>query len=410
MMICCICGNKISADNCSEEHIIHNAIGGVLKDTGIYCKTCNSKFGSDTDIEFTKIFSAIIDNLDMNFDRKTQKTSYEGVMCDEKGTIFKTRFKNRKVVSMFDDSGKYKQWESGKYRTIYYNFNLDNHAFKRGLAKIAFNYAIHCGVASSDLNKLFDDKKQTIVSSPYIIPFMPLNLFDARMEVQLDSELYHALRIFNCNNCLYVYIELFSTFQFYVLLSEKYQGDVDKCYSQTIRKNDVEKKTNTLLKSLEINDYKDVYIVASQYNIDIDTVIKDLKEYHDYKGKNISIVFEKIQKIAYEKIRKQAYEKKYSSIINTKYHTVDFLELLERINVKDKMKLYEAFTYYTIYEEDNVDLKKYKRLISIRNVNISYPELISGFMFKNQLPFRIYGYMKFYNLMQHLKVTRCDNQ
>ena len=39
-MKCCICGMEIDQENRSEEHIIHNAIGGILKSDSIYCKKC----------------------------------------------------------------------------------------------------------------------------------------------------------------------------------------------------------------------------------------------------------------------------------------------------------------------------------------------------------------------------------
>lgn len=64
-MKCCICGMEIDQENRSEEHIIHNAIGGILKSDSIYCKKCNSKYGSDLDKAFTEIFAPIIDGLDM---------------------------------------------------------------------------------------------------------------------------------------------------------------------------------------------------------------------------------------------------------------------------------------------------------------------------------------------------------
>lgn len=34
-MKCCICGMEIDQENRSEEHIIHNAIGGILKSDSI---------------------------------------------------------------------------------------------------------------------------------------------------------------------------------------------------------------------------------------------------------------------------------------------------------------------------------------------------------------------------------------
>lgn len=89
-MKCCIRGMEIDQENRSEEHIIHNAIGGILKSDSIYCKKCNSKYGSDLDKAFTEIFAPIIDGLDMNFDRKTGKTSYEGIMRDKEGNSYKT--------------------------------------------------------------------------------------------------------------------------------------------------------------------------------------------------------------------------------------------------------------------------------------------------------------------------------
>ena len=96
-MKCCVCGIEIDEENRSEEHIIHNAIGGVLKSDSIYCKECNSKYGSDADKAFIEIFAPIIDGLYMNFDRKAGKTSYEGIMCDKEGNLYKHGLKMGKL-------------------------------------------------------------------------------------------------------------------------------------------------------------------------------------------------------------------------------------------------------------------------------------------------------------------------
>ena len=45
---CVICDCILDESNKSSEHIIHNAIGGILEDEGIYCKACNSQLGSKT--------------------------------------------------------------------------------------------------------------------------------------------------------------------------------------------------------------------------------------------------------------------------------------------------------------------------------------------------------------------------
>ncbi len=360
-MKCCICGMEIDQENRSEEHIIHNAIGGILKSDSIYCKKCNSKYGSDLDKAFTEIFAPIIDGLDMNFDRKTGKTSYEGIMRDKEGNSYKTYgsdldkafteifapiidgldmnfdrktgktsyegimrdkegnsyktwFKNGKVISMFDKDGKYKKWESEKYEKVAYVFNLDNEFYKKGMAKIAFNFAVYSDVEVNKLNRVFDSKNKELMNKPIVIPFVPMTLFDSIIESQdtyelfhvlrlfnyknflyacielfstfqvyvllvpmtlFDSiiesqdtyELFHVLRLFNYKNFLYACIELFSTFQVYVLLPDDFSGEIYKEYCQVINKNDSEKHKNELMDSLNILDYKDADIIATQYHI-----------------------------------------------------------------------------------------------------------------------------------------------
>lgn len=402
-MRCCICGTNINEENKSEEHIIHNAIGGILKSDDIYCKTCNSKYGSDTDKAFTQIFAPIIDGIDMNFDRKTGKTSYEGIMCDKEGKLYKTRFKNGKVMSMFDEDGKYKKWEPEKYKKILFEFKLDNESYKMGMAKIAFNFSIYSGVKASELNRLFDGEKKELVNKPVIIPFAPMTLFDSIMESQDTCELFHVLRLFSCENFLYAYIELFSTFQVYVLLSDNYSGTIYKEYCQAINKNDSEQHKDEFMESLKISDYKDADIIATQYQIDIKKVVKDLEEYHEYDGEDINVPFGQIQKIAYEKIRKRSYVREYLELINEKYAKVNFAELMEFMDNEEKIRLYSEFQYYTHYEEDIINIKRYKWLLYIDGQQYLYPDMLLKVMEKKQDVFQVYGHLKFYILMTYLK-------
>ncbi len=72
---CVICGKPLMGGDSSSEHIIPNAIGGILKDSGIYCKTCNSEFGSGQDKEFTSMFALFMDQLDIRKERETKGTS-----------------------------------------------------------------------------------------------------------------------------------------------------------------------------------------------------------------------------------------------------------------------------------------------------------------------------------------------
>lgn len=211
------------------------------------------------------------------------------------------------------------------------------------------------------------------------------------------------LRLFVCENFLYVYIELFSTFQVYVLLSDDYVGEIYKEYCQVINKNDSEEHKNKLMEDLKIWDYKDADIIATQYQIDIKKVVKDLKEYHGYDGKNINVIFEQIQKIAYEKIRKKSYERSYLEMIDKKYAKANFINIFHQIDNEEKLRFYSEFQYYTCYEEDTINIERYKLLLYLDDQQYLYPDLLLGVMAVNSSAFKSYGYFKFYMLMNHLR-------
>ena len=64
-----------------------------------------------------------------------------------------------------------------------------------------------------------------------------------------------------------------------------FSGEIYKEYCQVINKNDSEKHKNELMDSLNILDYKDADIIATQYQIDIKKVVSDLKDIMDTKKK-----------------------------------------------------------------------------------------------------------------------------
>ena len=214
------------------------------------------------------------------------------------------------------------------------------------------------------------------------------------------SSLWRRLR---GGNFLYAYIELFSTFQVYVLLSDDYSGEIYKEYCQVINKNDNEERKNEIMDSLKILDYKDADIITTQYQIDIKKVVSDLKEYHGYNGENINVVFEQIQKIAYEKIRKKSYERNYLEMLDEKYVKVNFINIFNQISDEEKLRFYSEFQYYTCYEEDTINIEKYKLLLYLDNQQYLYPDLLAGVMSVNPSVFKSYCHFKFYMLMGHLK-------
>ena len=372
---CIICGEILTEKNKSIEHIINNSLGGQIKNENIYCKNCNEKFWTDIDTRFSNIFSPIISKLNIN-KRKTKGMSYKGIMIDEYGNRYTAIFKNGKVVKLEDSKSNYVRYENGKYELLYYIFDLDNKAFKQGLAKIAFNYAIHNNISLRYLGNIFDFNNKTLKDNSVIIPYIPLTEFDIIMENDLPMQLFHALRIFNNMNYLYAYIELFNTFQYYVLLSDNYKfkrhGDIDISDGNIIESYSV--MDNDLLDKLTPKDFKDADIIATQYKICIKETSENLKKYKDYKNGDIDILFKKIGKIAYEKIRKRSYVIKYEELVNNHFKKTNFLDIIKgNESIKNHPYLISDFQFYTDYQDDCVNVSRYKKILPDMS---SYPQKI----------------------------------
>lgn len=401
MKKCVICGVTLNSQNKSKEHIIHNAIGGSLEDDEIYCKTCNELYGSDQDKAFTQIFAPIVDGINMHKTRKTKGSSYTGIMCDQNGNLYTATYKAGKVVKLEDSNSQYVKYEEGKFKTLYHHFKLDNAAFKLGISKIAFNYAIHCGLHSCCLERVFDYSTKRLIDKPVIIPFIPMTLFDAVMEMYTVERFFHTVRIFNCGNFLYAYIELFNTFQDYVLLSEKYNfaecGNIDKSYGNIIEMN--EPLDKDLLESVTPRDYKDADIIRCQYHIDMDKLLEGLKKYHNYDcldcSEQVNMLFACMGKTAYEQIRIQSYIKEYKELIDHHYDSINFLKAFQVFDdIKMKSQFLHDFQFYTIFNNDCVTIENYKKILPDGS---DYPVAICKIL-NNCQYFSSYSHMKFHIL------------
>ena len=154
------------------------------------------------------------------------------------------------------------------------NFNED---FKKGMVKIATEYAIHCGIDREVLTEVIsiDDKgKGTIdYDKAKLTPFIPTTLFDILYEdyryLFEDGYPSHMLKLFTSKyndgkTRLYCYLDLFSTFQYYVLLSDKLskQPPVYENYIQTLQKME---RTEP---EINVFDPKEIMILADQYGVE----------------------------------------------------------------------------------------------------------------------------------------------
>lgn len=69
MANCLICGVELDATTRSEEHIISNALGGVLTSLELICKQCNSDFGSGCDASLASDLKLFANLLNIERDR-----------------------------------------------------------------------------------------------------------------------------------------------------------------------------------------------------------------------------------------------------------------------------------------------------------------------------------------------------
>lgn len=467
-MNCKLCGKEITNENKSSEHIIHNAIGGILEDSYIYCKNCNAKYGTDQDKAFTNIFIPFVENLKIRKGRNSRGSKYYGVMYDPEGNTYRVEYQAGKIRNIKDSEGKYLGNKPISGMTFGgYEFNMDNKAFKAGLAKIAFNYAVHSGILTCNMNTLFDYAKKSLVEKPIVLPFIPLTSFDAIMESKEPERLFHALRIFNIGSYLFVYIELFSTFQFYVLVSDEYgkydefdKSDIDQYYCNYIDKNDMpDEKT---LEELIPFSPKDAHIILNQYNLCLEEIEETVRckldklkcdeemqssedsdensghkdtyqksgeskkseepeepeglkqsEQPNYDNAMFWKLFcEEIGKRAYEALRKQSYERNYEEVVNSCYNRAGFLEIATNMmdskpcSPNQVVELYQSFHFYTDYEDDCVNISVYKRILPDGR---GYPDAICKLLSRKDIDTSVYTKHKFQMLVNRMKTISSED-
>lgn len=79
---CYICGNELTEENQSDEHIILNAIGGHLHSHTILCKKCNNDLGNKSDAQLAEDLSFYTDILQV---KKNRQNPHKQIMLDKDG-------------------------------------------------------------------------------------------------------------------------------------------------------------------------------------------------------------------------------------------------------------------------------------------------------------------------------------
>lgn len=274
--ICYVCGREMveGAECCPhDEHIIPNALGGHLTSNYILCKTCGGSY-SRGDRSFVDLFGCFVHNMEhrMLFDRGHSGTLVKGSYFDgddkisinvnkdgatlqqpivkeesDKVTIMANKTVAGQMRKKYEKEGKKVETVENLYGLLALNFsegNADfNGQFKEGFVKMAVEFALHKGIGREQLDVALtinnDGSAKVNFDSIPVFPFVSMDRYsDVFERNRFDLEkLYpsHTLMLFNEGGYLFCYIDLFSTFQYYVMLGKNYKGsDVYHVYYQPL--------------------------------------------------------------------------------------------------------------------------------------------------------------------------------
>lgn len=388
MKKCVYCGNEITEE--SKEHIIQNALGGLYESTDICCKECNNNACSKIDEKFTSIFNAIISKIP-NMKKTNNKNSSPKctgkALCE--GKVYDVIIKNGKVVAC-PTLSKIEKCDISKkeFTIISYDFPIDNTNFKNGLGKIALNFALANGVDFEDICSGIEVKKdknnhvEDIKFKFKVFPFVPLNHVDLYLELYTYMELYHNIILFSQGKYLWCYIDLFNTFQYYVLLSDKWEkNDIYKEYLQLIQ------RLNREIPEIYIRKPKDVLIYSDFYKIEPTLDVKKLKKR-----------IEEAIRLASNKV---SMEEKISEKLS------GFLQYVIKECGNNRERMAEMLSHLFLYfdKDDHLITKRFRTitLINFNNHKIaSYPLLIMHYLKLKYIDPKLYTFSKFDRLNQLL--------
>jgi len=291
MHTCYSCKIQLTKENCCEEHIILNAIGGRLKSRSLLCKKCNSEFGSQCDSELASQLSSLTSHLKVKKHRgkiniikggTTENGEYYDIVNGSKPVLAKPKYSkveengkvNINITARSEEemremlNGLAKDYPtfnvedaiSKATRKQYYldkplNFkeNIGGTLAFRSITKTAINFYIYNNGESKFIEHLI----------PYLKGETQLEIGchfnpDPTPYLESDGEVVHLLHIIgnNENKILYCYIHFFSVYSFLILLSNEYTGqNINKTYSYDVLENkEVDKIVNLNLSSDFIND------------------------------------------------------------------------------------------------------------------------------------------------------------
>jgi len=458
-MKCYLCDDElkdinIAGTNNHKEHILPNAIGGRLKAQDILCATCGSGFGEEIDKNFVQIFFPFTERIDLAKERGDNDNSIKGSMLID-GTLKQVNFKNfkvfptepfykidetnkivfiyayTKVAKSFINKAKNDMTKSGKDLSLYkfqiiddisgdvdFEFKMDNNSFALGLNKIATEFAILNKVDRFQLTRSLDLTNKKIIATNNIYPYFPIGNFEKAIELvkpYIDTNYpAHHLILFteeiksSKTKLLVCYVELFSTFQYYVILNEDYNGeDIYEFYYQTV----IKQKPNEI--NVEHYDFKDLMIICQENGIPLNGTIEELKIAVSKKlsvGKSYSkefsdLLYRIINHFVTPLIFSFKKDKLPDNVTRLPYfeneNVKKIMNILTELDEKDLFEIIKEMRYLFLNDDDTVNIEPFRKYyFGSDNAKELYSYIfeLPNFLSSNREQLKQYTDLKFYQL------------
>ena len=350
MANCYMCGVELDDNNRTEEHIILNAIGGVLKSKNLICKQCNSIFGDDIDSRLAKQLQPF--SVLMNVERDRGKTPpIEAVRSsnNEKILVYPGGKPGspKPKVRFFEDNGQ------KRYHVVARNHKEMNQIYKgikkkypsatitdtgeeveninekitieydlggealESVCKTAIGYYLHIGGKQEHIQSFIDRFKKHDV--------LELCNFCYTEEISVgksEDGIFHSIAIVGDpqQKLLYSYIEFFNYYHVLVLLNDDYVGESFRnvyCYN--------------LIKKRESEAFFDVFVTCEMVS---DILSKALPDYGKTLVRELQSTVRQIEiKNSIDKVWKEIvseYQEKYPDGIPTEILAKVFAEKMVR--------------------------------------------------------------------------------
>lgn len=267
MANCYVCGEEITKDNRTKEHILLNAIGGRLKSRSLICITCNSTFGHDIDDALATQLNFLANQLNISRDdgnppQPISAVSESGMKISVnpggKPVVTKPEWNVKKIGEQFHVNVKARTMKDARNalkaikkelpqididETLkQYVKNTSDYMDEKAIFEIQFGgeaaFRSVCKMATNFYMYKGGDRQRIQHLLPYIqngTGLSPVWFYYNGQEDVISKEpkqVVHGLVVCGDSNqrMLWSYIELFNAFRFVVVLNDQYDGD-DFCHS-----------------------------------------------------------------------------------------------------------------------------------------------------------------------------------